>query len=73
MKIPIEEVKQDLANVKIELDAMKRIQVEAEFLSHRDDVDAPFYRSIAFKNGNYVASGERLWNKILEQYPELKS
>lgn len=72
MKPPLEEARQDLANIRAELETMRRIKTDTHWLSCRDDVDAQFYRGVAQKTEYYIVKGEALEKHILNLYPELR-
>lgn len=72
MKPPIEEARQDLANIRAELETMRRIRTDAQWLSGRDDVDATFYRMTSQKVERDIEKGEGVERLILSHYSELQ-
>lgn len=71
MKPTLQEATLDLNNIRAELEVMRRIQIDAEWLSKRDDVDASFYQNVAMRTKHYVDKGSALEQHILKLYPEL--
>lgn len=71
-KPTLEEARQDLADIRAEIEAMKAISVNASFLSSRNDVDASYFNKVAFKVESYIHSGRGVEAAILMRYPELQ-
>lgn len=71
MKPTIEEAIKDLNDIRVELDAMRRIKEDASWLSRRDDVDATFYHEIGNKIDRHIFQGIQVELKILKNYPQL--
>lgn len=72
MKPPLEEARKDLADIRLELEVMRRIRQDAMWLSLRDDVDGVFYQNIVFKVDAHIGNGSRVEYNILERYKELQ-
>lgn len=71
-KPTLEEATLDLNNIRAELEAMRRINQDASWLSKRDDVDSTTYVEIANKTAYHIVRGERVEKMILTSYPQLQ-
>lgn len=70
-KPPLEEATKDLNNIRAELEAMRVIKQQSEWLSHRDDVDSAYFAGVAMKVSANIIRGVGVEQKILNLYPEL--